>query len=213
MRWRAVVAPIGVALLGVSLLAGPAAGQGKSKPLPAPGLALAPLAGQSIPIVPTTLVLVSAGSATPAAYPAERTARLRWADSILFAAFSDRGPDVKWIGADTLRRVARRAPAIAPDPDRMGQDLMASDRRDHVPDPLLGYLRTLTALTNSRYVMIPALLEFTAFGTDSVRAAATFVLADSRTGSVVYRSHPVGTGPDAAAALAAAVAHILPLPE
>ncbi len=204
---------IGAALLGTVLLAGPAAGQRGAKPLPAPGLALAPLADQSIPIVPSTLVVVAAGSRAPADFPATRDARVRWADSILFDSFDSRGPDVRWVSADTLRRVAHRAPSIAPDPERMGQELMASDHRDHVPDPLLGYLRTLTALTNSRFVMIPALLEFTAFGSDSVRVAATFVLADSRTGSVLWRSHPVGTGPDAASALAAAVARILPLPE
>ncbi len=204
---------LGAALLGSVLLAGPAAGQSGAKPLPAPGLALAPLADQSIPIVPSTLVLVTAGSRSPADFPVGREARVRWADSILFDTFDSRGPDVKWIAADTVRRVAAPGAVDRPRPRRMGQELMASDHRDHVPDPLLGYLRTLTALTNSRFVMIPALLEFTAFGSDSVRAAATLVLVDSRTGSVLWRSHPVGTGPDAASALAATVAHILPLPE
>jgi hypothetical protein len=210
----ASVARCGAALLGMLFLgAGSAAAQHDDKPLPAPALALAPLAGQSIPVVPTTLVVVAPGSENPADYPATRTARVHWADSVLFDALDTRGPDVKWLSPDDLRRVAHRAPAIAPDPDRMGQDLMASDRLGRVPDPLLGYLRTLTALTNSRYVMIPALVEFTAFGRDSVRAAVTFVLADSRGGSVIWRSHPVAVGPTARAALAATVAHILPLPE
>ena len=208
------VARCGAALLGVLCLgAGPAAAQHGDKPLPAPALALAPLAGQTIPLVPTTLVVVAPGSEDPPDYPGTRAERIRWSDSVLFEALDSRGPDVKWLSPDDLRRVARRAPAMAPDPDRMGQDIMASDRFGRVPDPLLGYLRTLTALTESRYVMIPALVEFTAFGHDSVRAAVTFVIADSRVGSVIWRSHPVAVAATSGAALAATVAHILPLPE
>jgi hypothetical protein len=186
-----------------------ASAQGTPKPakaLPAPGLLLAPLAGQAIPVLPATYIV--ADSAIPG-LPATRLARLAWADSVLMEALEARGPEATWTSPAEVRRIARRAAGTVTDPDRMGQSLLRYSNINKVPDPLLSNLRALIALTDSRVVLIPAMYRFTKTA-DGVRAEATLVMVDARSGSVPWRSNPVAVGPDAAAALAGTIAWILP---
>lgn len=177
-------------------------------PEPAPALALAPIAGQRVPVLPITLVAVEAPA--DEFLPPGREARLSWADSLVAEVLLGRGPEVAWVLPAELRRTARRAPGTVTDPDRMGQALMRASSIDRVPDPLRGYLRGLTAMTDSRLVFIPAAVHLAADSTDGVRAEVALVLADSRNGAVVWRSRPVATGATAAAALTAAIVKILP---
>jgi hypothetical protein len=174
----------------------------------APALAVAPLAGQPIPVLP--LSYLSADTAVEELLPAGREAQLAWADSIIGEMLSRRGPEVEWVLPEALRAVARRAPATVTDPDRMGQAVMRSSQVDRTPDPLRSYLRALSAMTNSRTVMIPAAVRFTSDSTGGVRAETMLVMVDTRNGGVLWRSRPVATAPTAAAALAATIAHILP---
>ncbi|MDX2206552.1 MAG: hypothetical protein SFU57_02805 [Gemmatimonadales bacterium] len=190
-------------LIWTILLAAPLAAQ-----RPAPGLLVAPLAGQPIPVLPLTYL--TAESPVDEFLPGARTAQLAWADSILGEAFLSRGPEVDWLLPDKLRAVARRAPATVTDPDRMGQAVMRASGLDRVPDPLRLYLRSLSAMTNSRTVMIPAAVRFSPDSLGGVQAETSLVLVDTRNGSVLWRSNPVATRPTAAAALAATIANIFP---
>lgn len=174
----------------------------------APALAVAPLAGQRVPVLPFTLITVDAS--IEAQLPADRVARLGWADSILADVLLSRGPEVSWVLPAELRASARRAPGTVTDPDRMGHALMRAQGIDVVPDPLRSYLRSLTAMTNSRLVMIPAAVRFTVDSAGGVRAETVLVLADSRNGAVMWRSQPVATAITAAEAFRATIAHILP---
>ncbi len=176
------------------------------KPLPAPALFLAPIAGLPIPVLPVTYIM--ADSAVPG-LPVSRAAALAWADSVLADALAEHGPDAHWMLPPELRRVAKRATGMISDPDHMTQAVMRFTNLSKVPDPLLGNLRILVALTGSRVVFIPAALRFT-MTPDGVKAEATLVLADARSGSVPWRSNPVATAPTAGAALAATIARILP---
>ena len=81
---------------------------------------------------------------------------------------------------------------------------------DVVPDPLRAYLRSLTAMTNSRMVMIPAAVRFTVDSAGGVRAETVLVLTDSRNGAVLWRSQPVATGATAREAFRDTIRHILP---
>jgi hypothetical protein len=175
---------------------------------PAPALSVAPLAGQMIPLLPITYIT----SDTPLAalLPSGNAAQMAWADSVVGAAFQMRGPEVSWILAPELRRVARRAPGMVTDPDRMGHALMRASNMDRVPDPLRSYLRSLSAMTESRMVMIPAAVRFSADSTGGVRAELVLVLADTRNGSVRWRSNPSAVAATPAAALEATVAYVLP---
>lgn len=195
-----------------TLLAGNSCAHGQQpgkppKPLPAPGLLLAPLAGQPIAVLPVTYLVfdnVSGGG-----LPATRPAQLAWADSILADGLQARGPEAAWIWPAELRRVARRAPGMVTDPDRMGQSVMRYENLKRVPDPFLSNIRSLVAMTGSRFVLIPAALRFTQVG-DSVRVEATLVLADARLGVIAWRSTPIATAASAGVALAATIARILP---
>lgn len=174
----------------------------------ASALLIAPLAGQRIPVLPLTYL--SAGAPIDEMLPAGRVAQLVWADSLLGEMLMARGPEVTWILAPDLRRVARRAPATVTDPDRMGQAMMRSSNLDRVPDPLRSYLRALSAMTDSRLVLIPAAIRLSQDSTGAVTAHGMLVLADTRNGEVVWRSEPMGTGADPARAIENIIAHILP---
>ncbi len=175
---------------------------------PTPALAVAPLAGQRVPVLPLTLL--AADSPIDEQLAGDRVARLAWADSLIGDVLQSRGPEVTWVLPDELRAAARRAPATVTDPDRMGQALMRASNIEVVPDPLRSYLRALTAMTDARFVLIPAAARLAADSTDGVRAELALVLVDSRNGAVLWRSQPVGRGASARAALRAGIALILP---
>jgi hypothetical protein len=177
------------------------------KPLPAPALLLAPLAGQPIAVLPVTF-LVSEG-ARPPGLPATRAAQLAWADSIVAEGLQAHGPEATWIMPDELRRVAGRAPGMVVDPDRMGQSVMRYENLKRVPDPLLSSIRSMVAMTSGRFVMIPAAVRFTQ-GDAGVTAEVVLVLGDARSGAIAWRSTPVATAATAGEALAATIARILP---
>lgn len=173
----------------------------------APSLLLGPLAGQAIPVLPITFLL--SDSVSPQGLPADNAARLTWADSIVAATLQMRGPEVSWVLPAEIRRVAKRAPGLMTDPDKMGQAMLRNDGFNRVPDPLRSYLRALSAMTDARNIFIPAAVRFVP-APSGARAEVTLLLVDSRNGAILFRSHPVGNGATAADALTAAIAHILP---
>lgn len=177
------------------------------KAAPAPALLLSPLAGQSIPVLPLTYIV--ADSAAGAALPTDLHTRLRWADSLIGEVLQMRGPEVTWLLGDELRRIARRAPGTINDPDKMGQAMLRADGLKRIPDPLFSQLRMLAALTNGRQVMVPAAVRFQS-APGGVRAEVVLVLADARSGALLWRSTPFAIAATPSAALAAAVARVLP---
>lgn len=175
---------------------------------PAPALAVAPLAGQRVPVLPLTLLSVDPPIDEQLA--GDRIERLGWADSLIGDVLQSRGPEVTWVLPAELRAVARRAPATLVDPDRMGQAVMRASSIEVVPDPLRSYLRSLTAMSDARFVLIPAAASLAPDSTGGVRAETVLVLVDSRNGAVLWRSQPVGHGANARSAFRAGIAHILP---
>lgn len=174
----------------------------------APPLAVAPLAGQRVPLLPLTL-LSAEGVADPG-LPEGRVERLAWADSIIALVFQERAPEVTWVLPPELRATARRAPATVTNPDQMGHALLRSPGLDLVPDPLRSYLRSLTAMTNARMVLVPAAVRVVADSAGGVRVETALVVADSRNGAIVWRSYPSATAATAAAAFRATLVHVLP---
>lgn len=174
---------------------------------PAPALLLSPLAGQSIPVLPVTYLVVD--SAAGSGMPTDLHSRLRWADSLIGEVLQMRGPEVTWLLGDELRRIARRAPGTVNDPDKMGQAMLRADGLKRIPDPLFSQMRMLAALTNGRQVMVPAAVRFQTVP-GGIRAEVVLVLADARSGALLWRSTPFAIAATPSAALAAAVARILP---
>jgi hypothetical protein len=197
------------------LLAVPLHAQGKTAaPPPIRPLATSVLAGQTIAILPITLVVADPAlesDSVYARYRDRRTALLR-ADSLVGEGFQARGPEVNWVLPAKLRKIARRAAGVVDDPDQMGQAILRSPKMVKVPDPLRSSIRSLVALAGGRLALVPAALGFGPEPDGQIRADLTLVLADSRSGKVVWRTLAYGRGATPDQALNAAVAAALPGP-
>jgi hypothetical protein len=169
------------------------------------------MAGEKIAVLPISLVIAAAPLNTDAPF-IDRIAALRWSDSLLAYALENRAPDVDWVLPEELRAVAKRAPSIAPDPDRMGQSVMGNPRIETMPDPLRSYARSLVALAGGRRLLIPAAYSFSRTPEGKVKADLAIVMADARNGRVLWRTLAIGEGDTPAAAVEAALKTMLPLP-
>lgn len=200
--------------LGVlALVACSAHAQEQPKPLPqVQTLATGPLAGQTIAVLPMTLVVADPALESDTVYQPyrERRAALLRADSLVGAGIRSRGPEVNWVLPPELRKIARRSAGFVEDPDQMGQAILRAPNLTKVPDPLRSSLRGLVAMVDGRMALVPASLGFGPEPNGQVRADLTLVLADGRSGRILWRSvaHGRGTTPDQA--LNAAVAAVLP---
>ena len=176
------------------------------------GLYVAALAGQQVAILPLTMLVADPAFEDDSAWAPyrDRGPALRRADSLVGGAFVSRAPEVKWVSAAELRKMARRAPGMLPDPDDMGQAMLRGPKIQEVPDPLRSSLRKLAAISGGRMVLVPAALGLSRDSTGPVRADLTLVMVDARGGRVIWRSIAHGIGPSADAALRQAVAAILP---
>jgi len=173
-------------------------------------LVTASIAGQTLALLPLTMVVVDP-EAHDSALARDREALIKYGDSLVTEAMLARAPEIDWIPPAELRRIARRSGGLIPDPDRMGQSVMRSSSLKTVPDPLRSNLRKLISIAgNGRYAMIPAALYVRADSSGQIQSDLTVLLADSRTGRVVWRSLAKGTGSTAAAAVVRAVETIFP---
>lgn len=203
----------------VTVLVGLAACGGKPEslqtPIPAPTIPLptAGIASARVPVLPLTLIAAedSLGWTTKLG---DRTAALAAADSVLGTLIRARSPEVNWVLPDELRREARRSPTFATNPDQMGTAILRAEKLEMVPDPLRAELRTLVALADARYALVPAALVYrrTVGSTDPQMATAelTIVLVDARLGRIGWRTVARGDGTDPWSALTRAVKALTP---
>jgi hypothetical protein len=198
----------------VALLACSAHAQEKAKPLPpVPTLATGALVGQTIAVLPITLVVADPALESDTLYLPyrERRAGLLRADSLVSAGVQARGPEVNWIFPPELRKIARRSAGFVEDPDQMGQAILRAPNLKKVPDPLRSSLRGLVAVAGGRMALVPASLGFGPEPGGQIRADLTLVLADCRNGNILWRSVAYGRGASPDQALNAAVAAVLPV--
>jgi hypothetical protein len=209
-----------VILIAPLLLACAASAQQPAAPPPAapapPPAAPVPtmsLTGQSIAVMPITMVVADPALVSDSLYAPWRDHRtaLSTADSLVGDAFAGRAPEVKWVLPPELRKVARRSPGIVEDPDLMGQAVLRSPKLHDIPDPLRSSLRNLMAVVGGRTVMVPAVIGFGRQADGRIRADLTLVIADVRNGHVLWRSVPNGTGATPREALDSALAVALPV--
>ena len=203
-------------LVAVALLAGCGGRQHAETPAPTQPLPTAGLAAQQVSVVPLTL-LAAEDSLNWQPQFADRRAALARADSVIGTLLTARAPEVSWVLPDALRRAARRAPGIAPDPDQMGSAVLRAPKLEIVPDPLRGELRTLVALggNGGRFALVPAALVYrrAAAGPPDrpfATAELTIAVVDARTGHVGFRTIARGDGDDPWSALTRAVKNLTP---
>lgn len=202
-------------VVGAALVA--ACGHKSETPTPEPTAPLptAGIAAQPVAVLPLTL-LATDESLHWQAVLGERRAALAKGDSVIGTWLAARAPEVRWVLPDELRRVARRAPGIAANPDQMGSAILlhgTQEQPEMLPDPLRGELRTLAALAGGgRYALIPAGLVFRGPPVPGGPATAelTVVMADVRTGRVGFRTVARGEGNDPWTALTHAVKSLTP---
>jgi len=207
---------------------------GAPTPEPTVPLPTAGIAAQQVAITPLTLVVAEDSLGWQVLVGERRTALAR-ADSVIGSLLKERAPEVTWLLPDDLRRAARRAPGIAPDPDQMGTAILlrGGGREEMVPDPLRNELRTLAALVGAgggRFMLVPAGVVYRRSAGQVARrpvgppplpsagppvrpiatAELTVVMVDVRTGRVGFRTVARGEGDDPWTALTRAVKSLTP---
>jgi hypothetical protein len=144
-----------------------------------------------------------------AAYRDRRAAQAQ-SDSIIAEGIVSRAPEVSWVPPRELRKMARRSAGYLADPDQMGHAVLRSPKISQIPDPLRSSLRSLMAVAGGRFALAPASLGFGPEPDGQIRADLSLVLADARSGKVLWRSVALGRGKTPDEALSAAVAAVLP---
>lgn len=188
--------------------------QREPEPLaPVPVFSTQAVAGKTVGVLPLTLVVADPALQSDTAYTEYRDRRLALsrADSLIGEALRGRGPEVMWILPPELRKMARRSGGFVPDPDQMGQAILRSPKLISIPDPLRSSMRNLLAIADTRLAFVPASLSFSPETNGQLRADLAVVLADTRSGKVLWRSLALGRGKSPDAALNAALASLLPL--
>jgi hypothetical protein len=166
-----------------------------------------------VPVLPLTLLAADDSLGWGQSF-ADQHAALALADSIFGSLLKMRAPEVTWVLPEDLRRQARRSPTFAANPDQMGTALLRGERVVDVPDPLRAELRTLVAIADARYALVPAQLVFRRKpGSADLRmgtAELTVVIVDARLGRVGFRTIARGDGTDPWTALTRAVKALTP---
>ncbi len=175
-----------------------------TSPLPVVGIA-----GRDVSVYPMTLIASEESLGWEQQFKPRREA-LNRVDSLIASFLTERAPEVTWILPAALRRAARKAPGMLPNPDQMGTALLRS-RFTQLPDPLRSQLRALTGVAGGRYALIPASLVFLAQGDTGIgRAELTMVMVDVRTARVGWRTVARGEDADPWVAVRKALKGLLP---
>ena len=114
-------------------------------------------------------------------------------DSAVAHAVKERGLGT-WVGSAAVARAARMNPTYAPDPHALPLAMLApAERRPDIPieDPLASQLRTLAALSDARFLLLPLQLRFDARQQDGKttgeRAVLELALIDARLAQLLWR--------------------------
>jgi hypothetical protein len=197
-------------------LAAPACLKAQREPAPLPAVAAfstQAVAGKTVGVLPLTLLVADPALESQSGYAEYRDRRsaLHRADSLIGQALLSRGPEVGWVLPPELRKIARRSAGFVPDPDQMGQAMLRSPKVTTIPDPLRSSIRSLLAIADGRLALVPASLGFGPEPNGQIRADLSLVLADARSGKVLWRSLALGRGSSPDQALNAALAGVLPV--
>jgi hypothetical protein len=104
---------------------------------------------------------------------------LRAMDAELEFAFGERRSGEDWVLPSDLRRTMERNPSLDINPDRMAYRplLVPIEDRKYIPEPLHSELRSLAALYDTRYVVVPIRLSVETEPTDEGRSGSEIAYA------------------------------------
>ncbi|MHB1265501.1 MAG: hypothetical protein ACYC1S_13955 [Gemmatimonadaceae bacterium] len=152
----------------------------------APSRPLAGLTGERVLVAPLFSVREGDALGWSAQIPRQAELRRTLAEEIAFA-LRDRGAGGSWVMPDELARYYRRNPNTSPDPAALAATPLRSaslQSGTRLTEPLASQLRTLVALHDARFVLLPVELSFEPAGGATGRAALRLVLADARASEV-----------------------------
>ncbi|HKP28533.1 MAG TPA: hypothetical protein VJU15_03990 [Gemmatimonadales bacterium] len=173
------------------------------------GLVRESLAGQNVPVMPITMITRDT-SVTDSLFHQSRPVLMGWADSVLAEALILAAPEISWLYGAELNRVARRGAGMLPEPAKMGQAILRSEKMKTVPDPTRSNFRMLAALAGGRYIFVPASVAFGHDSTGALMATLAAALTDTRSGAVLWHTLAIGRGENPREALFKTVEYFLP---
>lgn len=181
-------------VLALAMCAGGLQAQ-QQKPVPGtkPPPPLSPMASQHVMVLPVQLMRADSG-AWVNIHDWEKF-RHELDDSI-GSIISARGVGHAWKYASDVARIAKRNPDYVNDPYSMGVQPMRAvlyKIGDPLPDPFVSNLRTLIALADTRYALVPIEVWFVRRGPQQI-AVMKLALADGQGGTIVWLGE-VGTDP------------------
>ena len=134
--------------------------------------------GTTVVLVPVQSTLPLEDGSWPGMARTEEDA-LRAMDAELEFAFGERRAAEDWVLPSDLRRTMERNPSLDIKPDRMAYNplLVPIDDRKYIPEPLHSELRTLAALYDTRYVVVPIRLTVETEPTDGARSGSEVAFA------------------------------------
>ena len=129
--------------------------------------------GTTVILVPVQSTLPLEDGSWPGMARTEEEA-LRAMDAELEFAFGERRSAEDWVLPSDLRRTMERNPSLDIKPDRMAYSplLVPLEDRKYIPEPLHSELRTLAALYDTRYLVVPVRLSVETESTDEARSGS-----------------------------------------
>lgn len=187
-----------VGLLSASV---PASHLAAQKPVQKPAQKAVParplerLAAEHMLVLPVQYVTFSDSMGWSASAPSSRKYLATLDDEITFA-LGERGLGTQWkFAADVARSVARNS-SYAPDPHALAANQLRSGRAAksdawQLSEPLASQIRSLVALTDARYVMLPVEVRLTG-DRSTGRAILHVVVIDARRSQVQWAGDVTG---------------------
>jgi hypothetical protein len=129
--------------------------------------------GTTVVLVPVQSTLPLDDGSWPGMARTEEDA-LRAMDAELEFAFGERRSAEDWVLPSELRRTMERNPSLDIKPDRIAYSplLVPIPDRKYIPEPLHTELRTLAALYDTRYVVVPLRLTVETESVDDARSGS-----------------------------------------
>jgi hypothetical protein len=177
-------------------------------------LAIPALSGQTVAVLPLTSLMrdsAVAQDSTLGPYLVRATGIRRF-DSVFGGFLQDNIVDTKWVMPEELRRMSKRSAGYLPDPDFIGQAALWNPRIEKkVPDPVQSRLRSVSAVSGARSILIPVGVQFGRDTTGMLKVQVGMVLVDARVGDIRWRTYSRGVGPTPDAAIRSALMASLPV--
>jgi hypothetical protein len=178
------------AILTVSACAARPAADERAPSVAATARPFAPLVPQNIIVTPV-LAMREGDSLRWAQSIPNRREFLRSVDTQIQSALRDRGLTRPWIFPEALARAAQRNPGHSTDPYQLAMEpLRRRDKlaaQERLPEPLASQLRTMVALHDSRFVILPLEIYFEPVGSSGEgRAVMRLAFADARLSEIQW---------------------------